>query len=151
MHIVLYFTSKPHPRTPQQSITQIYYACLLRLLGKDKMQHTVLLAIRNVDALPEGGHEGVQETALLLLVIVNPQQRLNSAGSLLGLVEGDPAEQVVNDMVVDDFVEEVAADEADAPVNGGKGTLGVGPGLGGVVGDSGVGVLQIGDCDYFSR
>lgn len=113
------------------------------------MQHTVLLAIRNVDALPEGGHERVQEAALLLLVVVNPQQRLNSAGSLLGLVEGNPAEQVVNDMVVDDFVEEVAADEADAPVNGGKGTLGVGPGFGSVVGDSGVGVLQVGDGDCF--
>lgn len=91
------------------------------------MQHAVLLAIRNVDALAERSHERVQETALLLLVVVSSQERLDSTGSLLGLVEGDTAEQVVHDMVVDDFVEEVAADEADAPVNGGKGTLGVGP------------------------
>lgn len=125
------------------------HASLLCLLGKDKMQHAVLLAIRNVDALAERSHERVQEAALLLLVVVGSQERLDSTGSLLGLVEGDTAEQVVHDMVVDDFVEEVAADEADAPVNGGKGTLGVGPRFCGVVGDSWVSVLEVGDCDCF--
>jgi hypothetical protein len=55
---------------------------------------------------------------------------------------------VVDDVVVDDLVEEMAADEAHRAVDGGEGALGVGPRFRGVVRDGGVGVLEVcdGDC-----
>lgn len=48
-------------------------------------------------------------------------------------------------MVINNLVEEVTADEASGAVDGSQGTLGVGPGFGGVVGDFGVSVLEVGD------
>ena len=112
------------------------------------MQHAVLLStIRHIDALAEGRHQRVQETGLLFLAVVLAQEGLDGAGGLLGLVEGDAAEEVVHDVVVDDLVEEVTADEARGAVNGGQRPLGVGPSVGRVVRDVGVGVLEVGDGD----
>jgi hypothetical protein len=54
---------------------------------------------------------------------------------------------VVHDMVVDDLVEEMAADEAHRAVDGGEGTLGVSPRFRGIVRDGGVGVLEVCDGD----
>lgn len=50
-------------------------------------------------------------------------------------------------MEVDDFVEEVLADETDAAVDGSQGAGEECPGFGGVVGDVGVGVVEVGYCD----
>lgn len=54
---------------------------------------------------------------------------------------------MVDDVVLDDVVEEVAADEAKVTVDGGQGALDKGPALGVKVGDVGVGVVQVGDGD----
>lgn len=69
----------------------------------------------------------------------------NRIGGLLGVVEGDLREQVVNNVVVDDFVEEVTTDEAKAAVDGGERALDKGPRIGVVVGHRRVSVVQIGD------
>ena len=57
-------------------------------------------------------------------------------------------EQVVDDVLVNDAVEEVAADEAKVAVDGGEGALDVGPALGVKVGDVGVVVVEVGDGDW---
>lgn len=56
---------------------------------------------------------------------------------------------MVNDVVLDDAVEQVAADETELAVYGGQGAFDVGPVFGVVVGDVHVGVVQVGDgnCD----
>lgn len=121
---------------------------LLRVLRTDEMQNTRRGAlIRDIDALPERGHQRTQEALILLLVVVVAQQRLDRLGGPLGLVEGNAAEQVVHDVVVDDLVEEVAADETGGAVDRCEGALGVGPSVGGVMGDLGMSVLQVGDGD----
>ena len=65
-----------------------------------------------------------------------------------GVVEGDLWEQVVDQVVVDNFVEEVATDEAKAAIDCAHGAFAEGPGLFGVVGNLWVGVVEEGDCDY---
>jgi hypothetical protein len=73
---------------------------------------------------------------------------LDGIGGLVGMVEGDGADVVVEDVRLDDAVQERAANEAELAVDGGGGAASVGPGLGIVVGKRGVGVLEEGDGDY---
>lgn len=61
------------------------------------------------------------------------------------MVEGDGADIVVQDVRLDDAVQQLAADETELAVNGGGGAAGVGPAVGAVVGQRGVGVLEEGD------
>lgn len=55
---------------------------------------------------------------------------------------------MVDDVLVNDAVEEVAADKAKVAVDGGEGALDVGPALGIKVGDVGVVVVEVGDSDW---
>jgi hypothetical protein len=54
---------------------------------------------------------------------------------------------VVNDVLLNDAVEKVLANEAELTVNSGESTLDVGPALRGVVGELGVVVVEVGDGD----
>jgi hypothetical protein len=63
------------------------------------------------------------------------------------VVEGDGRDVVVQDVRLDDAVHQVAADEAELAVDGGRGAAGEGPGVTGVVRERGVGVLEEGDGD----
>ena len=72
---------------------------------------------------------------------------LDGLGGLVGIVEGDGGNVVVQHMGLDDAVEEVAADEAELTVDCCSCTAGEGPGLGIVVREGRVGVLEEGDCD----
>jgi hypothetical protein len=67
---------------------------------------------------------------------------LDGLGGLVGVVEGDGGDVVVEDVGLDDAVEDLAA-----AVNGGGGTTGKVPGLAGVVREGRVGVLEVGDGD----
>jgi len=73
--------------------------------------------------------------------------RLDRLAGLVGVVEGDDGDVVVQDVRLDDAVEELAADEAEFAVDGGGGAAGKVPRLAGVVGEGGVGVLEVGDGD----
>lgn len=73
------------------------------------------------------------------------QKRADGGRGLLLLVKGDTGEEMVDDVGVDDAVEEVAADPAEVAVDGGQGTLDVGPALGVIVVDLGVVVVEV--CD----
>jgi hypothetical protein len=52
---------------------------------------------------------------------------------------------MVDDVLLDDAVEEVLANETELAVNGGESTLDIGPALSGVVRDIGVVVVKVGD------
>lgn len=75
------------------------------------------------------------------------QQRTDSGGCLLLLVEGNAGEEMVDNVGVDDVVEEVAANPAEVTVHSGKSALDVCPALGVVVVNLGVVVVEIGDGD----
>lgn len=64
---------------------------------------------------------------------------------LVGVVEGDGADVVVQHMRLDNAVQQVAADEAELAVDGRSGAADKVPLLLGVVGQGGIGVLQV--CD----
>jgi len=72
---------------------------------------------------------------------------LDGLGGLVGVVEGDGGDVVVENVGLDNAVEKGASDEAKLTVNGSSGTASVGPGVGVVVGQGRVGVLQEGDHD----
>jgi hypothetical protein len=73
---------------------------------------------------------------------------LDGLAGLVGVVEGDVADIVVQHVGLDDTVEDVAADEAEVTVDGSGGTTGEVPDLGLVVREGRVGVLQEGDGDW---
>lgn len=79
--------------------------------------------------------------------VVAAHDGLDGLGGLAGVVEGDGGDVVVQDVCLDDVVEDVWADGPEVAVDCGGGTTGEGPCLAGVVGESGVGVLEEGDCD----
>jgi hypothetical protein len=60
----------------------------------------------------------------------------------------DVREEVVDHVVLNDAVEEVAADEAKLAVDGGQSSLDKGPVLGIIVRHIDVGVVQVGDGNY---
>lgn len=78
-------------------------------------------------------------------MVVFTKHRLDGLGSFLCVVKWNAAEEVVDHMVVNDFVEEVTANETGCAVNGGQCSLGVSPSFCGVVSNLGVGVLKVGD------
>lgn len=80
--------------------------------------------------------------------VVLAHDLLDGLGGLVGVVEGDGADVVVQDVGLDDAVEEGAADEAELAVDGGGGAADVVPALGAIVGKRGVGVLEEGDGDF---
>jgi hypothetical protein len=72
---------------------------------------------------------------------------LDSLGGLVGVVEGDGADVVVQDVRLDDAVQQRAPDEPELAVYGGGGAADVVPALGPVVRERRVGVLEEGDGD----
>ena len=76
---------------------------------------------------------------------------LDGLGGLVGVVEGDGGDVVVQHMGFHNAVQQLAADEAEFAVDGCGGAARVGPGGGGVVGEAGVGVLEEGDGDWGRR
>lgn len=80
--------------------------------------------------------------------VVAAHDRLDGLGGLVGVVEGDGADIVVQDVSLDNAVQQVAADESELAVDGRSGALDKGPLLAGVVGQGWVGVLQEGDGDW---
>jgi hypothetical protein len=74
--------------------------------------------------------------------------RLDSLGSLVGVVEGDAADVVVEDVSLDDTVEKVSADKTHLTIDSGSGTADKVPLVVGVVGKSRIGVLEEGNSNY---
>lgn len=73
---------------------------------------------------------------------------LDGLGGFVGVVEGDGADVMVEDVGFYDAVEEVAADESEFTVDGCGGSTDVVPAFTRVVREGWVGVLEEGDCNY---
>lgn len=67
---------------------------------------------------------------------------LDGLSSLVGVVKGDRADIVVQDVGLNDTVKQVAADEAKLAIDRGSGTSDEVPFLGSIVRKRGVGVLK---------
>lgn len=93
------------------------------------------------------GLEEANPASLGLSAVVVAHDTLDGLGGLIGVVEGDVADIVVQDVGLNDTVEDVAADETEVTIDGGSGSTGEVPDLGLVVGESGVGVLEEGNGD----
>ena len=66
---------------------------------------------------------------------------LDGFGTFVGVVEGDGADVVVENMGLDDSVEDVSTDEAKLAIDSGSGSTGEIPRTIFVMGETGVGVL----------
>jgi hypothetical protein len=147
--------------------SQIHSPIQLRLLRSQDLRrqvraipvpeeiHTGLLALHSGEGLDPlaNMHIAVQRfeetdrTALDVCAVMLAHDGLDGLGGLVGMVERNGADVVVQNVGLDDAVEELAADKAEFAVDGGGGAAGVGPGSWGVVREGGVGVLQEGNCD----
>lgn len=99
-------------------------------------------------ALPHALEEA-DGAALGVGAVVDAHDGLDGLGGLVGLVEGDRADVVVQHVRLDDAVEDVAPDEAEFAVDGRGGAADVVPGLARVMGEGWVGVLEIGDGNWW--
>lgn len=91
------------------------------------------------------GLEEANPARVGLGAVVLTHDGLDGLGGLVGVVEGDVADIVVQDVSLDDAVEDVTAHKAEVTVDGGSGATGKVPHFRLIVGESGVGVLQVGD------
>lgn len=87
----------------------------------------------------------------LIEVILVSKERHNYIRCLLRMVERNPGEQVVDNVIVNDFVEEVASDKAESSIDRAKCAFDKGPGLLIIVWDGGVSVMQVGDGDCLRK
>lgn len=110
--------------------------------------HDALSVVNNVRAIPVRPVQADQKVGSLVLDVPVAEKRNDGLGGALGLVEWDLGEEMVDNVVIDDFVEEVAADEAQAAVDGADGAIGEVPALVGVVDDVGVGMVEVGNGDW---
>lgn len=98
-------------------------------------------------AAAESGPQAIQEVGLLVLVVEVAEHGANGGCGLVGVVEGDPGEQVVDDVRVNDAVEQVGSNEAKVAIDGAEVANGEVPGILAVVRNIRVGVVQVGDGD----
>ena len=94
------------------------------------------------------GPESLEESSpasVGLRAVVRAHDLLDGLAGLVGVVEGDGADVVVQDVGLNDTVQDVTADEAKVTVNGGRGSASEVPHLRLVVRESGIGVLEVSD------
>lgn len=118
-------------------------------------ENTLTLALgisRGLNPLAPAGRlphalDKAERSTLGVGAVVAAHDRLDGLGSLVGVVEGDGADVVVEDVGLDNAVEKLAANEAELTVNRCGRTSDVVPGSTGVVRKGGVGVLEVGDSN----
>lgn len=76
---------------------------------------------------------------------------LDRLAGLVGVVKGDGADIMVEDVGLDDSVQNVTADESKVTVDSSSGTAGKVPDFRLVMGEGGVGVLEVSDGHYKSQ
>lgn len=77
--------------------------------------------------------------------IILAQDWFDGLGSFSGIVEGDPADEMVHHMGFDDVMEEMFTNEAEITINRGRGTTGEGPAFRVVMRKGRIGMLKVGD------
>lgn len=96
------------------------------------------------------GLEESKRSSLDVGAVMLSHDWLDGFGGLIGVVEWDGADVVVEDVGLDDAVEEMTADESKFTIDGCGGSTDVVPALTRVVRKCWVGVLKEGDCNYIS-
>ena len=81
--------------------------------------------------------------------VVTTHNRPNCLGRFIGVVEGDGADVVVEDVGLDDTMQELATDETKFTINRSGCTTSVVPGVRSVVRQAGIGVLEVGNGQLF--
>jgi len=122
-------------------------------------EHTLALALGTLGGLyplagTSAGPESLEESSpagVSLGAVVVAHDLLDGLAGFIGVVEGDGADIVVEDMGLDDSVENVTADETEVTVDGGSGATGKVPHLRLVVGERGIRVLEVSDGHYLSQ
>jgi hypothetical protein len=122
-------------------------------VGVAEEQHTLALTSGTLGGLnpvagTSRGPESLEETSpagVGLSAVVVAHHTLDSVGGLIGVIEGNVADIVVQNVGLNDAVENVAANEAKVTVNSGSGTTGKVPHFRLVVGKSGISVLEESD------
>ena len=97
------------------------------------------------ESLEESRPAGVSRSA-----VVMAHDLLDRFAGLVGVIEGDGADIVVEDVGLDDSVQDVTADESKVTVDCSSGTASEVPYFRLVVGEGGVGVLEVSDGHYNS-
>lgn len=105
-----------------------------------------LYPLARAGAAPESLEEACPAGVGLGAVVI-AHDLLDGFAGLVGVIEWDAADIVVEDVSLDDSVEDVTTNETEVAVDGGCGAAGEVPHLRLVVGETRVGVLQIGDGD----
>ena len=121
-------------------------------------EHALALTLGALGGLNPLAHAGAGPESLekaspagvSLGTVVAAHHSLDGIAGLVGVVEGDVADIVVQHVGLNDTVEDVATHEAKVTVNGGGGTTSEIPHLWLIVGKSGVSVLKEGDGNYSS-
>ena len=93
---------------------------------------------------PHTFHES-KTASCCVAAIVTAHDRFDGFSGLVGVVEGDGADVVMEDMGFDDTVQELAADKAEFTINGCCCATGIVPACGSVMRETGIGVLEEGD------
>lgn len=122
-------------------------------VGVAVKEHTLALTLGTLGGLnplagASAGPHSLEESSpagVGLGAVVIAHDLLDGLAGFVGVVEGDSADIVVEDVGLDDSVEDVTADETEVTVDGGSGTTGKVPDLRLVVGEGGVGVLEVSD------
>lgn len=109
---------------------------LSALAGLDPVAHA--------SRVPKSAQEADRAT-LSVRSVVLAHNRLDRLGRLVGVVEGNGGDIVVQDVGFDDTVKKTASNEAELAIDRGSCSTRVGPGVGVVVGKSRVSVLKEGN------
>ena len=89
--------------------------------------------------------EEAEGAVLGVTSIVTAHDLLDGLGGFVGIVKGDGADIMVENMSLDDAVHQMSANEAEFTVDGRRSTTSVRPRLGKIMGKGRIGMLQIGD------
>lgn len=95
----------------------------------------------------EQGLDEADRAALSIGPVVLAHDWLDGVRCLVGVIEWDRGDVVVQDMGFYDAVEDVATDKAELTIDRSSSTTSEVPGFTGVVGKGGIGVLEVGDGD----
>lgn len=98
-------------------------------------------------ALPDGLDEA-KSTVLGIGTVVATHNRLDGLASLIGVIEGNQADVVVENVSLDDTVHEVTADETKFAIDRGSGTADIVPGTRLIVRKGRIGVLEESDGNW---
>lgn len=156
-----FFFFDPAKTPTNSSCPHVKSRGLLRKLGRGHADTVRVTVEENRLAFSLGSHsglnplaysgaspEGLEESGparVCFRAVMQPHYLLNGLAGLVGVVEWDGADIVVQNVCLDNTVENVTANKSEVAVNSGSCSAGEIPSFGVIMRESGVGVLKVGD------